>query len=229
MSYIPHNIQRIKNDIKTLSRINNITVVAVTKTVSSYDILQSFAYGITNIGESKIQEAIPKFIQIGEHFKGIIKHFIGHIQSNKAKKIVEHFDLIQSVDSITIATLIDKYAKQYNKLQHCLIEVKMHNIESRAGISINYVRHLYQYCLLKLPNILIRGLMVIAPCNAINSDLRKCFRQVYIEYDKIKKFFLHSEFNILSMGMSSDYKIAIEEGATMLRLGSAIFGNNNKK
>ncbi|MDR0915405.1 MAG: YggS family pyridoxal phosphate-dependent enzyme [Endomicrobium sp.] len=213
----------INSIIKHTNNNRNVTLIAITKTFSYQDVLQALMCGIKHIGESRIQEALPKFAQLGSSLNGIMKHFIGHIQSNKVKKIVDNFDLIHSLDNVKIANLISKYAKICNKIQQCLIEVKMQKSESRSGLHIKCVKELYQYCL-TIPNISIKGLMVIAPYNSSVEELSQCFKKVYKLFHELKIYFVQPEFNVLSMGMSADYKIAIEEGSNMIRIGTAIFG-----
>jgi pyridoxal phosphate enzyme (YggS family) len=224
MKSICKKIKFIQNNINRICNNRDITLIAVTKTFSYQDVLQALMCGIKHIGESRIQEALPKFTQLGSYLNGIMKHFIGHIQSNKVKKIVENFDLIHSLDSIAIATLIGKHAKTLMKVQQCLIEVKVNESEVRSGIHISYVKELYKYCL-TIPNILIKGLMFIAPYNNNTVDeLRQYFKKIYKLFQDLKISFVQPEFNVLSMGMSTDYEIAIEEGTNMVRIGSAIFG-----
>jgi pyridoxal phosphate enzyme (YggS family) len=223
MKKICQNIKLIQNDLNRLTNHRKIKLIAVTKTFSYQDVLLALECGVKHIGESKVQEALPKFLQLGSALNGIMKHFIGNIQSNKVRKIVAHFDLIHSLDSVAIANLIGKHAKMLGKVQQCLIEVKMQKTEVRAGIDMSYVKDFYKYCL-TIPHLLIKGLMVIAPCNSSICESRKCFKKVYNLFQDLNISFRHSAFNVLSMGMSNDYKIAVEEGATMVRIGSAIFG-----
>ncbi|MDR3256169.1 MAG: YggS family pyridoxal phosphate-dependent enzyme [Endomicrobium sp.] len=224
MKNICKNIEFIKNTINSIKRTSSIVeLIAVTKTFSCQEILEALNCGIKHVGESKIQESLPKFEQLGTSLKGITKHFIGYLQSNKVKKAVENFDLIHSLDSINLAHNISRYAKRSGKLQNCLIEVKVSCEVTKTGIKHDNVKDFYKQCLL-IPNILIKGLMIIAPYSDNSEDSRPYFKQAYNLFEYIKKSFNNPEFNILSMGMSGDYKIAVEEGATILRIGSAIFG-----
>jgi pyridoxal phosphate enzyme (YggS family) len=197
--------------------------VAVTKFFSYKDVLKALKCGIKHIGESRIQEAFFKFKQLGCALGGIEKHFIGRLQSNKVKKAVELFDLIQSLDNLKLAGYISRYAASIGKIQKCLIEVKISQEITRSGLEPGDIKNFYEKCQL-IPNILIKGLMVIAPFSDNPEDSRFYFKQVYNLFEDIKDTFKSSDFSILSMGMSNDYKIAIEEGSTMVRLGSAIFG-----
>ncbi|MDR3048594.1 MAG: YggS family pyridoxal phosphate-dependent enzyme [Elusimicrobiota bacterium] len=222
MSNIKANIKNVKTIVKSMRKDENpIEIIAVTKTFGTDSILEALNCGIKHIGESKIQEALLKIQALNGKLSGITKHFIGHLQSNKAKKAVENFDLIQSLDSLELAKSIDKYANSIGKVQECLIEVKISNEPSKTGIAPQELGDFYSQCL-DFPNILVKGLMLIAPLNA---DARASFKQGFKLFEKLKS----KDFNILSMGMSDDYKIALEEGANMLRIGSAIFGKRDYK
>lgn len=197
--------------------------MVVTKAFSYQSTLEALKCGIKHIGENKVQEALPKFKQLGPYLKWITKHFIGHLQSNKTKRVVENFDLIHSLDTIDLAYNINHHAKNLNKLQSCLIEVKVSHEISKIGVAPDEVWDFYKKCL-SIPNILIIGLMVITPYSKNSEDSRYYFKQVYELFKDIKKSFNNPKFDVLSMGMSNDYKIAIEEGSNMVRVGSAIFG-----
>ncbi|GMO64567.1 MAG: YggS family pyridoxal phosphate-dependent enzyme [Endomicrobiia bacterium] len=224
MRNIKEGIESIKNTIN-LTKNSGISVelVAVTKTFPYQSVLEALKYGIKHIGENKIQEALPKFEQLDFSLRGITKHFIGHLQSNKVRKVVENFDLIHSLDTMSLAYNISRHAKNLNKLQSCLIEVKVSHEISKIGVAPDDVEDFYKKCLV-IPNITIRGLMIITPYSESSEDSRYCFKQVYRLFENIKKSFNRSNFDILSMGMSNDYEIAIEEGSNMIRVGSAIFG-----
>jgi pyridoxal phosphate enzyme (YggS family) len=227
MENIRRNIEFIKNTVNSIKNASaDVEFIAVTKTFSCHCVLEALKCGIKHIGENKIKEALPKFEQLGSSLDGITKHFIGHLQSNKVKKAVKNFDLIHSLDSIKLAGDISRYAANIGKLQNCLIEVKISQEITKTGVDPNDVEDFYKQCL-SIPNILIKGLMVIAPYSYNLEDSRPYFRRVYNLFENIKKSSGNFEFNILSMGMSDDYKIAIEEGATMVRIGSAIFGKRN--
>jgi pyridoxal phosphate enzyme (YggS family) len=227
MKNICENIEFIKNTVSSIQKCScAVELIVVTKTFPYQCVLEALKCGIKHIGESKIKEALPKFEQLGLSLDGIMKHFIGHLQSNKAKKAVENFDLIHSLDSVKLADAISRYAVNRGKLQNCLIEVKISQEITKTGINPNDVEDFYKQCLL-IPNILIKGLMCIAPYSGNHEDSRPYFRQAHNLFEKIKKSSSSSEFDTLSMGMSDDYKIAVEEGATMIRVGSAIFGKRN--
>ncbi|MDR1523099.1 MAG: YggS family pyridoxal phosphate-dependent enzyme [Endomicrobium sp.] len=227
MKYICQNIKSITNSINMLEKVTGtVDLIAVTKTFTHFSVLEALKCGVKHIGESKVQEALAKFAQIEDSLKGVTKHFIGHLQSNKAKKVVEAFDLIHSLDSIKLACNINRHAANINKIQNCLIEVKVSKEPSKTGINPDAVADFYNECK-KFSNVNIKGLMLITPYSDNPNNSRPYFKQVYNLFKDIQKSFIANDFNILSMGMSRDYKIAIEEGSTMIRIGSAIFGERN--
>ncbi|MDR3275476.1 MAG: YggS family pyridoxal phosphate-dependent enzyme [Endomicrobium sp.] len=227
MENICENINFIEETINSVKNISKaVELIAVTKTFFYQDVLEALKCGIKHVGENKIQEALPKFKQLGSSIDDVTKHFIGHLQSNKAKKAVENFDLIHSLDSINLASIISRYAAVAGKVQNCLIEIKVDKEAAKTGVTPEELKDFYKKCIL-IPNILIKGLMVITPYSSNPEDSRQYFKQVYNSFEYVKKSFGNSEFAILSMGMSGDYKIAVEEGANMVRIGSAIFGERD--
>jgi hypothetical protein len=227
VNIISRNIDNIKKRILNAANGNGVTLVAVTKTFSANDVEEAIKVGITDIAESKIQEALPKFDVLSNSLKGINKHFIGHLQSNKTKKAVLNFDLIQSLDSIDLANNINKYAQDINKIQECLIELKVSQEESKFGVPIEKIYGIYDHCLANCKNILISGIMTIAPYFDDKENVRPYFQKAYNIYSDMQKKVGNEKFKILSMGMSNDFEIAIEEGSNMVRVGSAIFGERN--
>jgi pyridoxal phosphate enzyme (YggS family) len=223
MRNIYKNIEFVRD---TLKLTKSVEIIAVTKKFSYQDVLEALNCGIIHIGESKIQEALPKFDQLASSLPGIKKHFIGHLQTNKAKKAVENFDFIHSLDSLKLADEINRHAASTDKVQNCLIEVKVSQESSKTGVLPDDVNDFYVKCL-SFPNIVIRGLMVITPYSNNPQNSRHYFKYVKNLFEDIKKSFANPNFDILSMGMSSDYRIAVEEGATMIRIGSAIFGERD--
>jgi pyridoxal phosphate enzyme (YggS family) len=227
MKNICANIELIKDTINSAKNASScVELIAVTKTFSYHDVLEALKCKIEHIGESKTQEALPKFNQLKGALTGITKHFIGHLQVNKSKKAVENFDLIHSLDNIKLACSISRHAQSINKIQNCLIEVKISKEAAKAGISPENLKDFYKQCLL-IPNIVIKGLMVIAPYSDNPKSARPYFKQTRNLFEDIKKSFGNTDFDTLSMGMSGDYKIAVQEGATMVRVGSAIFGERH--
>ncbi|MDR2676817.1 MAG: YggS family pyridoxal phosphate-dependent enzyme [Endomicrobium sp.] len=220
---IRENVILIKKTLDSIRETSNIVeLVAITKNVSYECILEALKCGIKHIGESKIQEALPKFKQLDSMATNVVKHFVGHLQSNKAKKAVENFDLIQSLDSIDLALILDRYARKIGKVQDCLIEIKVDEKVTKTGINPRDIKYFYKRCL-SISNISIKGLMVVAPYSNNFEDSRQHFKHTYNLFKDVKKSFSNPKFTVLSMGMSGDYTIAVKEGANMIRLGSAIF------
>lgn len=213
-------INIIKNNIQKYSVTpNNVKLVGVTKTFPIDKMKTAIEAGIKIIGENKVQEALAKFKK--ESFPGIEKHYIGKLQSNKVKKVVKNFDYIHSVDREKIVRKIDKLDTKIK----CLIEVNTSGEESKGGVE---PRELEDFILQiqKYKNIQIIGLMTISPLTENKNEIRKSFRQLkgLLEANK-KNETDNIHFNELSMGMTNDYIIALQEGATMIRVGRGIFGS----
>lgn len=225
---ITENIKLVREQIerKCLEIGRNpkeIRLIAVSKNFSTDDINSAFENGIEDFGENKAQELISKFEVLGNK---VTWHFIGHLQKNKAKFVVRAAEYIHSVDSLSLANEINKRAGQVNKIQKILFQVKTSEEETKSGIETEEELISIVEGSGKLKNVEPIGLMTIAPLTDSEQEIRKSFK--YLR--KLKDEFNRSGFkNIkeLSMGMTSDFEIAIEEGATMLRIGSAIFGQRD--
>jgi pyridoxal phosphate enzyme (YggS family) len=198
-----------------------ITLLAVTKTVPLEIINEAIDLGITDIGENKVQEAQGKF---GSIRPTVRKHFIGHLQSNKAKKAVELFDLIESVDSLSLAEEIERHASNLNKVQECMLEVKMSPEKTKFGLSGEEAETLLDK-IQGLKHVRVVGIMTMAPYSDDPQSSRPFFRTAKVLFDKLKT--KYPGFKYLSMGMSDDFEVAIEEGANMVRIGTALFGERN--
>ena len=175
--------------------------------------------GILDIGENRVQEAAEKFKSLERD--GVRKHLIGHLQTNKAKQAVKLFDMIHSVDSENLAEAINKAASAIAKVQDILIQVNLADEATKFGVSFENLQNLIQK-IDTLENLRLKGLMLIAPNYADVENCRPLFRRMRKIFDEIKS--TRQNFNILSMGMTHDYKIAVEEGANIVRVGTAIFG-----
>ncbi|MBI1969854.1 YggS family pyridoxal phosphate-dependent enzyme [Candidatus Woesearchaeota archaeon] len=202
----------IRENVLQANIPKHVVLMAATKGRSVEEIKQVIAVGITHIGENTIQEAAKKFPALQQ--QGLTKHFIGHLQSNKAKKAVELFDMIQSIDSEKIAEKVNEAAAKIGKKMLIMIQVNIGKEKTKHGVVPERVMELYQ-TIKKLPNISIIGLMCIAP--EIPADQTRPYFRKMKELNDILKL------QYLSMGMSNDYKIAIEEGSNMVRLGRIIF------
>jgi pyridoxal phosphate enzyme (YggS family) len=207
---------------KSGRRPEDVTLVAVTKTVDPIRINELLSLGVRDIGENKVQELTGKYDEIKY---GPNLHMIGHLQTNKVKYIIDKVSMIQSVDSEKVAAEISKRAEKAGKTVDILVEVNIGNEDSKYGIEQNsafeFIEQLYN-----LTNICISGLMCVAPYVIKPEHDRDYFKKMYKLYIDIKNKVLHnnSSFRFLSMGMSNDYEVAIEEGSNMIRVGTALFG-----
>ncbi|MDI6786599.1 MAG: YggS family pyridoxal phosphate-dependent enzyme [bacterium] len=221
MSNIKENLDYLKKKVKENCSAKEITIVAVTKFIEIDKIEEIVKFGIKDIGENKVQEAERKFPLLQKY--NIKYHMIGHLQTNKVKKAVKLFDLIHSVDSYRLALEIDKEAKKLNKIQNILLQVNTSREESNYGILAEQTIQLVKELAL-LSNITLKGLMTIAPFVCEEIVLRDCFKNLKNLQDEISKQAIKGvQLKYLSMGMSNDYVIALQEGANMIRIGSAIF------
>jgi pyridoxal phosphate enzyme (YggS family) len=226
MSVIANNLERIKERIKSACARSNrkpeeINLVAVTKTVDIERIKEGITNGIKIIGENRVQDAKEKYSTIGDSVEW---HMVGHLQTNKVKTALEIFSLIQSVDTIRLAEEIQKRASALNKKIPVLIEVNTSGEETKYGLNPEDLSSTIT-SIQTMSNISIQGLMTIGPGLAIENPeaSRKSFQLLYELKNKVE-----TEFKIklpcLSMGMSTDFEVAIEEGSNMIRIGTAIFG-----
>jgi len=217
---IADNINSLKKETGALK----VTLVAVSKTKPVEEILEAYNTGQRIFGENMVQELMEKYEQLP---KDIQWHLIGHLQSNKVKYIAPFISMIQSVDSLKLLQEIEKHAEKNNRIIDCLLQVYIADEETKYGLGFDEVIELLrseEFATLK--HIKIRGVMGIAT----NTDNEKQVKEEYYElktfFDGIKQSFFRKDasFDTVSMGMSSDYKIAIEQGSNMVRLGSTIFG-----
>lgn len=210
--------------ISSNRNIDEIQLIAVSKTFPLSVISEAFSYGIRNFGENKAQELRDK---AKENNNDLSWHFIGHLQKNKVKYVVGTADYIHAVDSMELVQAINKRAESFRTGQKVLIEVNVSGEEAKFGLSgFESLLELVEYCN-QMDNISVEGLMTMAPYTEHESIIRNTFIQLREMKEKINGY----GYNLsqLSMGMTNDYLIAIEEGATMLRIGSAIFGERNLK
>jgi hypothetical protein len=204
-----------------LSEIGNtVTLVAASKTRSAEEVEKAFNFGIKNMGENYIKEGIEKIEKLKDN-KEIIWHFIGHLQKNKVKKAVKYFNVIQTVDSYKLAELINKEAEKIGKKMEIMIEINIAKEEQKSGIMPEQVENLAEK-IIELPNLKLIGLMTMGPVVDNVEDIRPFFKKAKLIYDELKNKVKSLQY--LSMGMSDSYKIAIEEGSNMVRIGTKIFG-----
>lgn len=199
-----------------------ILLIAVTKTRTPDEILEAISFGITDIGENKVQEIQDKYDQINVPVRW---HLIGHLQTNKVKYIIDKVHLIHSVDSLRLAREIDKRAAGAGIIANILIQVNAAGEESKFGVAPTAVRALMQSILEECEHICVKGLMHIAPFAENTDEVRPYFTEVKVLYDQLAEIrHPRLDFSVLSMGMSNDFGVAIQEGANAIRVGTSIFG-----
>ncbi len=227
IEHIENNIIKIKSKVaaaaaKAGREPTAITIVAVSKTFSVEAIETVLSCGIIDIGESKVQEAEPKIAALG---KAARWHMIGHLQTNKVKRALDLFDLIQSVDTMRVAEEINNVGEKLGKKIDCLLEINSSGEMTKSGappsMALNLVRSV-----MELGQINLCGLMTIGPLSDDPELVRRAFRLTRELYERNKDI-VGESFRWLSMGMSGDYEMAIEEGSNMVRIGTAIFGRRS--
>ena len=217
--------KRIEDACKRAGRDpSEVTLIAVSKTKPLSDIEEVLDLGIHEFGENKVQELVDKY----EHIKEPVNwHMIGHLQTNKVKYIVDKVKLIHSVDSLKLANTISKEAVKKGVNVDVLIEVNVANEESKFGVGLDEAKDLVK-SVSALPNIFVKGLMTIAPFVDNPLDNREVFRSLHDMALEIEALNIPGvSMKELSMGMTNDFEVAIEEGATYVRVGTAIFGARN--
>lgn len=225
------NILRVKGQISSVcSKLKrdpaSVIIVAVSKNRTAVQIKEAVASGIRDIGENRVQEAVLKFKELSavDYRPSTIKwHMVGHLQTNKVKEAVRIFDLIHSVDSIRLALEIDRQAAVINKIQDILVEVRTSPEESKFGLKADEATEVMKE-IAQLKNIKIKGLMTIAPMVDDPEKARPYFKALRELRNKICELWA-MDYGLwtLSMGMTDDFEVAIEEGSTMVRVGRAIF------
>jgi len=201
-----------------------VKLVAAAKTRTPDEIAEAVEAGIGIIGENYLQEAEKAYQEVGSKVKW---HFIGHLQKNKVKKAVALFDMIETVDSVELAAEIDKRCSQIGKIMPVLIEINSGREAQKAGVYPENAEQLIKD-ITGMENIQVMGLMTMGPATIQEEELRACFRETKELFDSIRKATMPNvEMKYLSMGMTDSYKIALEEGANMVRIGSRIFGRRD--
>ena len=214
-------IEAAKQRRTTVPKDAAVTLVAVTKNHDTAAMREAIAAGATNVGENRVQEAKTKFAEIGNC---VTWHLIGHLQTNKVRQAVKFSDLIHSVDSLHLAETINSEAARIDKVQDILVQVNLAKEESKSGIYKEDLLAELQ-AINALPNLRLRGLMCMAPNYEDVELCRPLFREMYKIFQDVQDLDLPtSNIDTLSMGMTHDYEIAVEEGANMVRVGTAIFG-----
>lgn len=222
------NLNSVKKNIAEICGRNGrnpdeITLIAVSKTFPFSQVMELNKFGQTEFGENRVRELRNKYYNISFQYDGKINwHMIGHLQSNKVKDLIAFISLLHSVDTFRLAEEIDINAKKINRIIKILVQVNTSGEEQKYGVSPNDAINLCKQIAL-LENVKVKGLMTMAKLTEDRDHIRASFRTLKNLFDEGKSQV--EDFEYLSMGMSNDYDIAIEEGSNMLRIGSAIFGN----
>lgn len=207
----------------------HVQLVAVSKTHTVEEIREVYKEGIINFGENKVQELLSKQSLLPPDIRW---HLIGHLQTNKVKAIASFIHLIHSVDSLKLLSEINSQAKKNNRVIDCLLQIYIAEEETKFGLDYDEAKEILSSSEFKaMENVRVTGLMGMATFTENESQVRKEFKELKIFFDQVKQLYFPDKeyFSKLSMGMSGDYKIAIEEGSTMIRIGTAIFGERNYK
>lgn len=219
---IPEQLVKLKSELP-----QHVKLIAVSKTHPASVIMEAYNAGHKIFGENRVQELLSKYDEMP---KDIEWHLIGHLQTNKVKYIAPFVSLIHSVDSLKLLSVIDKEAQKCNRVIDCLLQVYIASEETKFGLSADELHELLQNPEFeKLQNVRVCGLMGMATFTDNMEQVRMEFRFLKNLFNEVKQTYFqnHPWFKELSMGMSSDYHIAIEEGSTMVRIGSNIFGHRS--
>lgn len=200
-----------------------VTLVAVTKTIAAERVREAYDAGLRVFGENRVQEGGAKIATLAPEMPGVDWHLIGHLQTNKIKPAVEAFTVIESVDSLRLAERIDRQMATVGPTMPILLEVNIAGEEAKSGFSADDLREAFPQ-LLTLRHLELRGLMTVAPLAGDLEAVRPVFRALRDLRDELRDRYPLTGFADLSMGMSNDYQVAIQEGATMVRIGRALFG-----
>ena len=222
MSIVKENLEKIRSEIPA-----HVKLVAVSKVQPNEKVLEAYKAGHRLFGENKAQELISRQPEFPDDVKW---HFIGHLQRNKVKYIAPFVEMIESVDSLKLLKEINKHAIKNERLINCLLQFHIAKEESKFGLSIDeFLEMASSPVFSELKNIKLCGVMGMATFTEDMDMVRKEFRQLKSIFDRIKGDYFNSDeaFKEISMGMTSDYKVAIEEGSTIVRIGTAIFGERN--
>lgn len=231
MGSIAENIKMIEKEkaaaaIRSGRRPEDVLLCAVTKNHTAEEMNEAIDAGVTDIGENRVQEILEKY----DNVKKVNWHMIGHLQTNKVKYIIDKVCMIHSVESMRLAEEIDRRAAQNGITMDILVEVNAAGDEAKFGVDVDSASALVNEILEKCPNIRVRGLMTIAPYAEDPEEVRPYFREMKQLYDRLAAV-KHDrlDFKYLSMGMSNDRVVAVEEGSTVIRVGTAIFGARTYK
>lgn len=214
----------IQNNLKTIEATipSHVTLVAVSKTKPVEDLQEAYDAGMRDFGENKIQEMSDKYEVLP---KDIRWHMIGHVQTNKVKYMASFVHLIHGIDSLKLLKEINKQAEKNNRVIDVLLQQFIADEETKFGLDKEEIQQILQEEIQDLPNVRVVGLMGMATFTDDENQIRSEFKTLKSNFDEVRKN--NADISVLSMGMSGDYQLAIEEGSTMVRIGSSIFGNRN--
>ena len=213
--------QRMADAMRRAGRVDSALLVAVTKNHPVSAVEEVARLGVTHVGENRVQEAKEK--QLTYNGPQLVWHLIGHLQVNKVRQAVPMFDLIHSVDSRKLLEEIEKVAVKHDKVQDVLLQVNVSREESKSGLSVEEFPEVRDFAS-TLPHVRVRGLMCMAPFYDNPEDARPIFKVANALYENMKRFYPNGQIKYLSMGMTHDFEVALEEGANIVRVGTAIFG-----
>ena len=223
---IKNNLEEVRDNIRlsclrSSRDIRDVKLIAVSKTKSIFEMMKAYDYGVRDFGENKVQEILSKYDKMP---KDIRWHMIGHLQRNKVRQIVDKVFLIHSVDSYELAEEIDRQAEKIDRKINVLLEVNIADEATKYGVDASRVYEDLFLPVMDLRYVSIKGLMCVAPITEDGENNRKYFRKLKKISDDINSRLRKPYLTVLSMGMTGDYEVAIEEGATMVRVGTGIFG-----
>lgn len=229
MSYIDENLARIRESIAQAAyrsgrRPEDVSLMAVTKTVPVERINHALSLGIGLIGENRVQELCSKLEGLNK--QGLDIHLIGHLQRNKVRQVVGKVSTIQSLDSEQLAADISARSVELGIKTQVLLEINVGGEESKSGVTVGAARELI-YKMAEMKGLIVSGIMIIPPANCEISETRRYFREIhnlFIDIGEENKDNSSIKMKYLSMGMSADYEVAVEEGSNLVRIGSALFG-----
>jgi PLP dependent protein len=230
LNFLRQNLEIVKGDIKDACEkakkdIDNVVLIGVTKTVDIPVIEEAIKLGITHVGENKPQELVRKHEAIGDKVKW---HLIGTLQTNKVKYIIDKVHMIHSLDRKSLCDEIEKRAQGIDRIINCLVQVNISNEESKHGLNKEDVIPFIKDVVSNYKHIKIKGLMTMAMHSDNPEETRWVFKELKSLSNEIKSLNIENvDIDYLSMGMSNDFKIAIEEGSNMVRVGTSIFGERN--
>lgn len=229
---IRDNILRVQEKLSEAAvrsgrTLDDITLVAVTKKVGIAEVKEAKAAGLSHFAENRVQLLMEKQEDLELQYPLTDWHLIGHLQTNKVKYLMNRVSLIHSVDSLHLAREIDRQAEKAGKVMPVLLELNISGEESKFGLNPENISEFLEG-FSQLKSVKLQGLMTMAPQTAENSEKRKIFRKLHNIYvDMSKKTIYNVDMSIMSMGMSNDFEVAVEEGSNMVRIGTSIFTGNN--